>query len=134
MCSNPSRLEFRLLIRHSSCCQTMDEPARRQRKQGHGPHRPVRESFPETDPCYSSSSSLVIGGSKINSTRGVQQGDPLGSALCALAIHPVLLKARSLTTSAFPGSVDLSPFFLDDGVLAGDAPAISSFLSLELLS
>ena len=30
--------------------------------------------------------------------------------------------------SVFPDSVDLSPFFLDDGVLVGDAPAISSFL------
>ena len=92
----------------------------------------VRESFSEIVPwadlCYRSPSSLVIGDSTIDSSRGVQQGDPLGPALFALAIHPVIPKACCLTLSAFPGSVDLSPFFLDDGVLAGDAPAISSFL------
>ena len=92
----------------------------------------VQESFPEIAPradiCYRSPSSLVIGDSTIDSTRGVQQGDPLGPAFLSLAIHPVTLKARSLPTSAIPDSVYLSSFFFDVGVLAGDAPAISSFL------
>ena len=70
----------------------------------------------------------MIGDSVIDSTREVQQGDPCGPSFFSPAIHPILLRARSQTLTSFSNAVDITAFFLDDGVLAGDASAISSFL------
>ena len=59
--------------------------------------------------------------------RGVQQGDPLGPALFALAIHDAILKARDTTERALLGQLDFTAFYLDDGVVAGTAAAVSLF-------
>ena len=51
----------------------------------------------------------------LQSSGGVQQGDPLGVLLFAAALQPLARELRA-------GPLDLAAFFLDDGVLAG-APA-----------
>jgi len=59
----------------------------------------VQKHLPEIYPfiwdCYSSKTSLFYGNFSLDSATGVQQGDPLGSALCALAIHEVTCKILS---------------------------------------
>ena len=96
----------------------------------------VRTHFPWlapwADTCYRFDSNLVIGDSLIRSQRGVQQGDPLGPSLFALAIHPCVTGSARLTETRFPGDLDFHSFFLDDGVLAGRFPAVQLLLtSLE---
>ena len=62
----------------------------------------VRTHFPWlalwADACYRYDSNLLISNSLISSQRGVQQGDPLGPSLFALA-------ARA-SASRFPGDLD----------------------------
>ena len=60
------------------------------------------------------------------SSQGTQQGDPLGPAFFALAIHPILE-----STAGTPG-IDWDVFYLDDGVLVGEADALLQ--TLELLT
>ena len=67
--------------------------------------------------------------SRIHSQRGVQQGDPLGPSLVALAIHPRILEAARVAESQHPGDIDFKAFFLDDGVIAGKAQAVQLFLA-----
>ena len=61
-------------------------------------------------------------------SRGVQQGDPLGPSLFALAVHSAAQEARRDTEQAFPSGLDICAFYLDDGLCAGSAPAVSFFL------
>ena len=98
----------------------------------------VRTHFPSLVPwvdcCYRHDSHLFTGSSDacdqvISSSRGVQQGDPLGPSLFALAIHSAVLEARRDTEQAFPSGIDICAFYLDDGLCAGSAPAVSFFLS-----
>lgn len=59
--------------------------------------------------CYSSPSTLFFGDYKIQSKIGCQQGDPCGSMLFSLTIHPIITSLLS----------DLNLWYLDDGTLAG---------------
>ena len=56
--------------------------------------REVRSKMPGLAPwadfCYAAASNLVFGRHIITSDNGVQQGDPLGPLLFALALQPVL--------------------------------------------
>eukprot|EP00973_Karenia_brevis_P084055 11662893-Karenia_brevis.AAC.1 len=56
------------------------------------------------DFCYSSPSRLVFGSHTISSESGVQQGDPLGPLLFALALQPAL---RELADKRSPGQLEL---------------------------
>ena len=93
----------------------------------------VRTHFPWlapwADTCYRFDSNLVIGDSLIRSQRGVQQGDPLGPSLFALAIHPCVTGSARFTESRFPGDLDFHSFFLDDGVIAGRFSAVQLLLT-----
>ena len=85
---------------------------------------------PWVDFCYGHTSSLVLSdGSTIESSRGIQQGDPMGPALFALAIQPLITKAKQATMERFGNEgVDVIAFYLDDGVVAGDHHHVKYFL------
>ena len=92
----------------------------------------IRRVFPEgapwTDLCYGGPSAVLLGGHEISSSRGVQQGDPFGPALFALAIHEVVMGALAATQEVHPGGIDWAAFYLDDGTLAGTSEAIAFVL------
>eukprot|EP00660_Eupelagonema_oceanica_P019424 gene19424-biopygen29797 len=56
---------------------------------------------------------------------GVQQDDPLGPLLFALALQPLVPK---LAAGGVGGGLDFAQFYLDDGVLAGSIDAIAEAL------
>ena len=69
--------------------------------------------------CYSSPSNLFFNGIFIHSEVGVQQGDPIGPLLFALALQPVIVQLGNI-----PG-LDLAFSYLDDLVLAGKQEAVA---------
>ena len=84
--------------------------------------------------CDRHDSNLLVGGSCIQSRRGVQQGDPLGPSLFSLAVHPFIVEAVRISEAQYPSDLDFQAFFLDDGTIAGKAQAVKLFLdTLERL-
>ena len=67
--------------------------------------------------CYSSPSHLFFGNNIISSERGVQQGDPLGPFLFALALQPLL---HRLNRGRSDQGLQLTYSYLDDLILAGE--------------
>lgn len=85
----------------------------------------VHDQFPAlarwTTWCYHKTSSLYFGGTTVlPSAAGVQQGDPLGPLLFAVAIQPLVEQLRA--------SMPFSVFYLDDGVVGGDVALVSQAL------
>ena len=80
----------------------------------------VASSLPEA--CayvYSSSaasSNLIFGNHVVESSEGVQQGDPLGPLLFCLAIHPLLTECTS----------ELRIGYLDDITLGGETLSVAN--------
>ena len=60
--------------------------------------------------CYAQPSKLYFGSETISSEKGVQQGDPLGPMLFALAIQPLL---KDLSRGYSPEALQLVYAFLD---------------------
>ena len=71
--------------------------------------------------CYGEPSRLQYGPATLQSCVGVQQGDPLGPLLFAAAVHRLALDLKA-------GPLDLSMFYLDDGLLAGDIGPVANAL------
>ena len=84
----------------------------------------VKESTPEllefVYSAYAQPSSLFCRDHIIQSSEGVQQGDPLGPLLFCLTIHPMLLKLHS----------EFKVFYLDDGTLGGNLEDVLCDLQL----
>ena len=95
----------------------------------------VRRHFPWmapwADTCYRHDSNLLVGGSCIQSRRGVQQGDPLGPSLFSLAVPPSIVEAARISEAQFHGDLDYKAFFLDDGTIAGKAQQLNCFWTLS---
>lgn len=69
------------------------------------------------------------------SCTGVQQGDPIGPFLFALAIHPIVLKLRSRIRNAYNRHDLLQHpafmgFYLDDGMIVAHQTALADALRL----
>ncbi|KAJ9463192.1 Retrotransposable element SLACS 132 kDa protein [Diplonema papillatum] len=80
--------------------------------------RETKANLPELLPwvewCYAGKSNLFMRGKVLKSEEGAQQGDPMGPLLFSLAIAPIVQKMKRET------GLDLSLFYLDDGIVAGD--------------
>ena len=79
----------------------------------------VPELLPLVLSAYGSPSSLFYGENIILSSKGVQQGDPLGPLLFCLAIHDMVQQLCS----------ELNVFYLDDGTLGGTLDDVLQDLS-----
>jgi hypothetical protein len=66
---------------------------------------------------YGCAASLFIGKGIIKSSIGVQQGDPLGPLLFAVALQPLLMKIKDL-------GVDVAAY-LDDFTICCESPEIA---------
>ena len=86
----------------------------------------AREHFPALARwvtwCYQSPSNLQFGDAILQSSTGVQQGDPLGPLLFSAGVEPLAAGLKQ-------GSVDFSIFYLDDGLLAGSLADVSDALT-----
>ena len=80
--------------------------------------------------CYSQQSQLFCHSNIVHSSRGVQQGDPLGPLLFALTLHPVARAVESLSPTI------RQRWYLDDGTIVA-APALMAnivpFLTEQLI-
>ena len=78
----------------------------------------AQKHLPETHPFvwdyYSSKTTCFHGNGSLDSATGVQQGDPLGPALFALAIHEVTSKVTA----------DLNVLYLNDRCVSGDPQTV----------
>ena len=90
---------------------------------------------PWVDFQYGEASPLFFGEFSLWSERGVQQGEPLGPALFAAAIHPIILRMDAHLRDLGLPELGLRVFYLDDGVLAGAQESVAAainFLEVEL--
>ena len=83
---------------------------------------------PWADFCYRNDSVLFADEHRIGSACGIQQGDPLGPALFAIALQDAIRRAREEADSQHPGGIDWVAFYLDDGTVAGSGPAVAVFV------
>ena len=88
-------------------------------------HSHFPELFPWVSWCYSHPTNLWHPLGSLSSTSGVQQGDPLGSLLFSLVIHPVIIGIENTCESLF-----FNKWYLDDGALAGSKTSIDQALSI----
>ncbi|XP_076896048.1 uncharacterized protein LOC143548884 [Bidens hawaiensis] len=73
---------------------------------------------------YGQPARLYVGNDCIQSTTGVQQGDPLGPLLFALALHPLIHQVRDGCKLLFHA------WYLDDGMIIRDAIEVAKALDI----
>ena len=73
---------------------------------------------------YQSAPRLYTNTEVLFSCKGVQQGDPLGPLLFALALHPIVTKIASECT------LDINGWYLDDGSLIGKTSEVLKALKI----
>ena len=83
-------------------------------------HETCPELFPWVDWLYANESRLLFQGTVIRSSSGVQQGDPLGPALFSLALRHTVAQAGA--------AADFNAWYIDDGIIGGDADVIARLL------
>ncbi|XP_026416496.1 uncharacterized protein LOC113311927 [Papaver somniferum] len=74
--------------------------------------------------CYSKPARLYYSDTTLSSAKGVQQGDPLGPLLFALALHPLVLQIAAQCT------LDMQAWYLDDGTIVGDTLEVAKALDI----
>ena len=79
--------------------------------------------------CYKNPSNLYFGRTNISSQTGVQQGDPLGPLLFALALQPLLRDLSDWRSTPEGAGLKLVFSYLDDCCIAGDFRTIGLALS-----
>ena len=79
-------------------------------------HDNITEIYSFIYQCYEEDSNLFFGENMINSSEGVQQGDPMGPFLFSLATMDISKNMNS----------DLNIWYLDDGTIKGDVKTVLS--------
>ncbi|GJR22592.1 hypothetical protein Tco_0971119 [Tanacetum coccineum] len=74
--------------------------------------------------CYARPARLYYDDSVLWSCQGVQQGDPLGPLLFALALHPLV---QTINQSC---ELTLQAWYLDDGTIVGDTLMVAKALDI----
>ncbi|XP_022032741.1 uncharacterized protein LOC110933848 [Helianthus annuus] len=73
---------------------------------------------------YAQPARLYVGSECFRATTGVQQGDPLGPLLFALALHPLILRVQEHCNLPFHA------WYLDDGTIIGNAMEVAKALEI----
>lgn len=73
---------------------------------------------------YAQPARLYVGDVCLGATTGVQQGDPLGPLLFALALHPLVQRVQECCSLPFQA------WYLDDGTLIGNAAEVAKALNI----
>ncbi|KAI3822707.1 hypothetical protein L1987_10303 [Smallanthus sonchifolius] len=87
-------------------------------------HRQCPSIFPWVQFLYAQPARLYVGNDRIGAFTGVQQGDPLGPLLFALALHPLVLQEQENCKLPFHA------WYLDDGTVIGDAVQVAKALDI----
>ena len=84
---------------------------------------------PWVDYQYGEPTPLCFGSTRLSSERGIQQGDPLGPALFAAAIHPFIEELAAHLLELGLLELGMKAFFLDYGILTGDQETVEAAIN-----
>lgn len=74
---------------------------------------------------FTYSSRLCVGSGKIESSRGVQQGDPVGPLLFSLVLPRAGSRVQPRVVAGCPGTLGICAFDLDIGPIAGTGKLVA---------